>query len=305
MNPSTLAELKTNVFDEFPRQNPKIKALFDRKIYTWAHELSKAYPWAFLRVWPLDISELTFPMNLATVTRIRNEWIAPGWLVTDANQGKYLLQAPIEYEEWDEANWWTNATINNLECFSDRIWYCKRFDEQGYFIKDLPILERDSAFSSKTETDTGIPNYFYLSMTEVGTYIHFHPVPDANYLFCIEFQQIKPPFYVDPTDGGVHNKFLTFAPRILELYSLIQVARYFDEPKMQENFERELYGSPPLGLKRAINQKTGLIGDLVNDSIKMTNQQNQDLKIFLSAKQAVGREQRPRRYRYNNRIGYY
>jgi hypothetical protein len=287
------------VFDKFPRNNPKIKSIFDDQIATWAYELSKAFPYNFLRVWPLDNSEIAFPLNLATVLRAFGDWLAPGWLITDANQGKYQFAAPFEYDQWDTSPlWWSNV-------FTDRVWYLKEFDSTGRFIRDLPICNRDMAFSQKCRTTTGQPEYFYISNTEDGSFIHLLPVPDKNYLYAIEFQQTHPPFYVDTLTGDVKNKFLSYAPRVLELYSLIQVSSYFDEPKLKQGYEEDLFGAPRRGLKQAINEKTGLIGDLVNDSMKMTTQGLQTMPIYSSARDAVGRNGFPRVRRFINRWGYH
>lgn len=294
--PMTVAELKRNVFEKFDRTNSKIEGIFDRQVETWMQELAKEHPWFFLRHFPLEVSEQAFPLNLATVVRKRENWISPGWLVTEAGQGSYLICAPNEHEQWSSPSWW-------VDVFADRIWFVKRFDDRGVFMDDLEVVSRDRAFSNTTSATTGEPEFVYLTTTESGSWINFTRVPDKRYLYAVEFQRVRHRNYLSGFD--YYNTMLTNAPRVVELYCLIQVAGYFNEPQMSDRSERELYGVPPKGLHLAINQKTGLIGGLVNDSQKAIKQHNSTLRWHKSARMAVGRKGGNNRPGYrNNRWGY-
>lgn len=299
MNPSTLAQLKTNVFAKFPKTNMQVQGIFDRQIQTWCYELAKEFPWYCLREYPLDIAAIDFPLTLSTETPVFGDWLAPGWLIVQPGVSQYQLAYPLEFDQWENPSWWRNVT-------SDRIHYAKLFDGQGYFRKDLPVCSRDQALSYKRYIEGHRPEYFYLSSTESGSFINLLPVPDDYYLFAVEFQNSNPLFYVNSEDSQTYNKMMTFYPRALELYALIQVAEYFDEPGKTERWEKELFGTAGggNGLMGAVLGRKGLIGSMVRDSEKSIKQKTQVMSFYKSARQAVGRDGNPRRRRFENRWGY-
>lgn len=299
MYPHTVAQLKENVFAKFPRQSPTIKGIFDNQVESWIHELCKAFPFYFMRTFPLNLSTdsaFDFPLTLATEVRKKNKWMAPGWLIAESGVGQYQFSHPVEIEQWSDPTWWVNS-------FVEKIHFIKEFDVYGAFLQDIPVYSRDIALSHQYNQN-GRSRTAYLSQTENGAYLNLNPVPDDYYLYAVEFQVVNPPIY---NAGGVDtfNQFLNYAPRIVELYCLIQVADYFDEPNLSLKYERSLFGTPPKGLKTAITEKTGLIGDLVADSQKAIAQANSTLRFFQSSKEAVGRSGPGRGWTRPNRYGYW
>lgn len=299
MYPLTIAQLKDNVFKKFPRKSADIQAIFDTQVETWIAELSREFPFYFMRNYPLNLStnnDFDFPLVFASETRIRNQWIAPGWLITSANQGQYRLSHPVEYEQWETSSFWVDS-------FCDKIYFVKQFDANGVFMADLPIHSRDISMS-RDFCSPGRPRHAYLTNTEAGSYLNITPVPNDYYLFAVEFQTINPPIYQDESNNS-YNQFLNFAPRVVELYCLIQVADYFDEPNLSMKYERALYGDPPKGLHTAVQMKTGLIGNLVMDAQKAITQAQATLRFYQSSKEAVGRNGPGRGWTRPNRFGYW
>lgn len=299
MYPHTIAQLKENVFAKFPRQSPTIKGIFDNQVESWIHELCKAFPFYFMRTFPLNLSTdptFAFPLTLATEVRKKNKWMAPGWLIAQSGIGQYRFSHPVEIEQWSDPTWWVNS-------FVEKIHFIKEFDAYGAFLQDIPVYSRDIALSHQYNQN-GRARTAYLSQTENGAYLNLNPVPDDYYLYAVEFQVVNPPIY-NAGGADTYNQFLNYAPRIVELYCLIQVADYFDEPNLSLKYERSLYGTPPKGLKTAITEKTGLIGDLVADSQKAIAQANSTLRFFQSSKEAVGRSGPGRGWTRPNRYGYW
>lgn len=299
MYPLTIAQLKDNVFKKFPRKSTDIQNIFDAQVGTWINELSREFPFYFLRSYPLNLStnnDFDFPLDFAGETRIVHQWIAPGWLITNSGQGQYRLSHPVEFEQWESSSFWVDS-------FCDRIHFVKQFDKNGVFMADLPINSRDISMS-RDYTQPGRPRHAYLTQTEAGAYLNIVPVPDDHYLFAVEFQVINPPIYMDNAFNK-YNQFLNFSPRVVELYCLIQVADYFDEPNLSLKYERSLYGDPPKGLHTAIQMKTGLLGNLVLDSQKAISQSQKTLQFFQSAKEAVGQGGPGRGWTRPNRYGYW
>ena len=299
LNPRSVAQLKDKVFAKFPRQSPTIKGIFDDQVETWIHELCKSFPFYFMRTFPMNLSidsDFDFPLTPATETRIRQKWMAPGWLIAQEGVGQYKLCHPLEIEQWDDPTYWVDS-------FVEKIHFIKEFDVYGTFLQDLPVFSRDVSLSRQNNSQ-GRPQHCYLSQTEAGAYINLDPVPDEYRIYAVEFQVVNPPIYTDGS-GSYYNQFLNYAPRVVELYCLIQVADYFDEPNLSLKYERALYGEPPKGLKTAITTKSGLIGDLVADSQKAIAQSQSTLRFFQSSKEAVGRSGPGRGWTRPNRYGYW
>ena len=299
LNPRTLDELKANVFDIFVKANPKSKEIFDKQIHTWAYELAKAYPWYFLREYPINPSEFAFPLNLSTVTRIKHNFIAPGWLVLEPGVYQYQLAAPMEFEQFENAAWWDDV-------YCDKIWWVKTFNENdGTFSNDLELFTRNQAFSFQTFVGDRKAQYCVLNNTGDGSYLEVYPTPQQRQLVAIEFQNSRPAFYVNADDNKTYNKIMINIPRALELYAMIFLTHYFDEPTLRVAFREELYGSGDItNLRAAIRNKGGLIGDFIRDSEKAATQESNFLPFYPSAKQALGRNGHPRRTRFPNRWGY-
>jgi hypothetical protein len=300
----TVAELKTSVFELFPRRNPVIMSRFDADFKSWMDDLSVVIPWNCLRVSPLQLEEVssTWPLNLAAPTLKSGRWIAPGIMVTQAGISRYEFETPHEYEEWEDSSWWHETQVSQCH-------FVALLDEEGRFVRELFSESQQTSIrrSSRKVTERGCPVEYFVTTNDVGrSFLNLRPVPDEPYLLAVGFQRIKPVSYIPPSESASLHPLLTNHRTVVQTTCLHKVSMFFDEPNMQQNYERELYGSPPKGLQLAIMEKTGLIGYAYHEQMKLQTQKNQTIQFYRSEAQAMGRE-RPSgqsRRRYPNRWGY-
>ena len=300
--PQTIAQLKTQLFRKFFRNKPDAQAMFDDQIQTWVDELSKAFRFWFLEIEPgSNYDWQTTPVTLSSTvpTRLAGQWVDRGWLVLSPGVRSYDLYAPFENEEvLSGPSWWHLARAG-------KVYYVKLFDGAGVFQYDLPAVDSNQHLSSQFNmTNGGKPAHYFWETNESKSTLRFFPTPGEYMLAAVKFKLEQPPIY--ESGGQEYHRFLTFAPRVLEYYCLIELAEFFDEPNIQDRFAARLYGKPTMGLDLAIQQETGLIGDLVRQTRNYHAQQTNQLQRHVSAKAAVGRSQsRPTRATWNNPKGWY
>lgn len=300
--PNTIEQLKEQLERKFPRNKADAQAMFDDQIQTWVDELSKAFRFWFLDIEPgsyydLQVSPVTFSSTVPARLSGAGQWIDRGWLMLSPGVRDYDFYAPLENSEAHSgSDWWHLTRVG-------RVYYVKFFNESGVFQYDLPAKTSNANLSSQfSATSGGKPVHYYWETDELKSTIKFTPAPTEYVLAAVKFKLEQPPIY--ETGGYHHHRFLTYAPRVLEYYCMVEMAEFFDEPGMMERFAKRLYGSPNIGLDLAIQQETGLIGDLVRQTRNYHAQETNQLSRYVSAKQAVGRSQ-GRPMRYNTPRGWY
>lgn len=301
--PGTIAALKTQIFRKFFRTKPDAQTQFDSQVQTWINELARAFRFWFLDIRPghhYDWQTTPVTLSATVPTRLAGEWVDRGWMVIKPGVRSYTFYAPFEDQEaMTGSSWWDF-------CQANKVYFVKIFNGDGIFQYDLPSLDSEGSLTNQCRSNNGgKPAYYTWETSETRSTIHFHPTPTEYCLAAIKFSLDKPPIYEDDM-ANQHNRFLTFAPRLLEYYALIELAEFFDEPNIKLDYMKRLYGDPPQGLDLAIQQQTGLIGDLVRQTRQFNAQQIEQFGRYRSLKEATGRGVYPRSRRsWDNPRGWY
>lgn len=273
----TLIQFKARLKERWPRGSVKWDNMVENDVAEWISTLNSVFPFWFVTMFPGRSLPLTFPIStLSSVPALGGRWVDVGWLVTQPGVAAYDFYHPVEEEESANADWWVACKVQMVD-------FVYEFTTEGRFNGSLPVPEYEGGLLYSSFKQQGRPHQMMWRTTETKSELHFHPTPDKAYLYAIQFAIQDPPFYED--GGQTYNKWLTHAPEAVMLYGHMKAAALFDEPKMEEKYRAELFGSGGSGGSRV----GGLLGDLKKDTIKRTRSSQEQLSAFGSMTEATGR----------------
>lgn len=303
----TIADLKTNVANTFPRQaSPGWNTYFDTNLPQWLYELCD-FPFWFLIQSPSPAYWANFPItDYTTVVLQYGDWALNGWLVLQTGIGTYSIAAPFEEDhEADNISapgWWDIFQAS-------QIMSAKLHDDDGTMLCDLEVLP-PNAFHARImigESNGGTPRFMTLKTTESGSYINLWPRPYKQFSLAISWAMRESPVYLRPGDYvDQYSKFLNFASQAVYYKCLYHSADFFDEDGMMKKFSEQLWGMNGLPKvdTNAITTVGGIIGRLKDETYAKNDQSQKQIPWFGSCKRATGRGN-GNRYGWGPYGGYY
>lgn len=289
LEPGTVEGLKDRIFKKFPRKDVRVQDMFDTDLEEWVRSLSAEYPFWFLRIVPDSVG---FPAG----ANISGDWFARGWLRAVAGQAEYIFSHPLENDQSANASLWA-------QCQVSRVNYVREMDAtSGLMRSDLPFVSPDLWTARQMYSANGRPVMFTWENKESYATLRLRPTPDQAYVYAVDFHLRYPPIY---TAGGSdhYNRWLTYAPKALETYCLIELGDYFDEAGIAARMVEKLYGAAGRDAQKAVRFQTGELGSLVKETLRWNQQFGSVVRHPESTRESVGRL--PSNWRMNSPYGWF
>lgn len=287
--PTTLAEIVTEINVRFPRSVTANTTTLTNSMLDMLREVCGRYPFWFLRIDPGFYLPTQFQMTeteLQGLTHYQTNWVDRGWLHLPSGTDRVILAAPSLQGQYDQtSNQWKPVKASRMN-------YVNQYNLNGSFVQSMYVEPGSSFYCRSDWSSTGQPTHCFLETGLDGSgnecsWLRFSPIPNDDYLFAVSFYVSEP--IPTASDSSQTNRLFQEYPEVAITVGLLCTAEYFAEAQYIEYYRKRLWGDPPRGGYGKLSAYAGLIGNMIRDSKRKREQDDQTIPQYLGARGAVGR----------------
>lgn len=288
--PTTLDEIVSEVNSRYPRSVTANTTTLTASLYDMLREICGRYPFWFLRYDPGSYLPTQFELTAAELTALthyQTNWVDRGWLHVVSGTDKYVIAAPAIQGQYDaNATYWKPTKVSKVN-------FVNQYNLRGNFVQSLYIEGGSSFFCHADWANTGQPNTVYLETGLDGSgnecsWLRFAPIPNDNYLYAVSFYAAEP-IPTTNVSSTTTNRLFQEYPEVAITAGLLCSAEYFGEMQQIQYFRQKLWGEPSRAALGKLSANSGLIGQMIRDSKRRREQEDQTIPQYRGARGAVGR----------------